>query len=134
MKIHKILTNPANTRFNLSLVGRIGTDVDSRDVNITPSTSNNKIIFGTIYPYKAITELYEGYIGWDRTYIDDNTLDITYVFGANTDPVTFAKTYIDATSNTAYPIVNNYVQYIKTLPHYEVKYTVEDDNGVIVAL
>ena len=77
------------------------------------------------------------FVGFDRKYIDDNTLDLFWEFNLpdNTDANTFAISYLTSIHDITNPVVNNYMNYISTNPNgnptYHVVVQIEDDQGNI---
>lgn len=138
IKIHKIYTkNENDIWYVLNMKNRLTNDVDPRDSQFQREV-DNQTLFNILIPYYKITALYSGYVGYDRQYINDNSIDIFYVFNIDDskDAEEFAREYINATTNETYPEVKAFRNYIKglNLPIYNLKYTVEKEDGTIIEL
>lgn len=140
MKIHKIFSKRPSDPWKIFLGERLNTDTDSRDYDPSVVASNSTTLqttYSTIFPYKAITYLNPQFVGFDRKYIDDNTLDLFWEFNLpdNTDANTFAISYLTSIHDITNPVVNNYMNYISTNPNgnptYHVVVQIEDDQGNI---
>jgi hypothetical protein len=136
MKVHFIYTKQPTDSWTIYTRERLTDTVDLRDPPYKEYPLQLK--YGVFYPYRALFYTYKNFAGYDRNYIDDNTLDVFYNFtlDANTDPVEFGRTFKNDVSNTQNIIVSNFFNFLSTenVPNYTVQTTVEDDNGNITVI
>lgn len=140
MKVHKIYVKKPSDPWSVSLTERVNIDIDPRDYvpTIIPATSSSLFIaYNIIMPYKAITYLNANFVGYDRKYIDDNTLDVFYEFTlpSGMDVNTFARSYLASLIDTTNPVVSNFLTYVNSRVatnlsvKYQLSYKGEDDQG-----
>ena len=137
IKIHKILTKQETDKWVIPFSWRMSDDVDPRDPDPTTikSSMTEKQFFNIVIPYRQLTISYPGYIGYDRAYIDLNTLDIYSVFEVDdaTDAVAFARQYLEAIgkSNPITLAWMNLIASVDAAPNYHVSFQVEDADNTI---
>jgi len=159
IKIHRILTKDAGTKFIMrGFAHRLTDSVDSRDdTEINQSILNfdteweTKII-PALEAFRKLTTDYRGYVGYDRTWIDNDTLDTYTVFNIedNESALEFSKQYLNEVYNRhihyptednnennvnipANPITTEYIKY-RPMGFNQFTLKVEDSDGTITTI
>ena len=136
IKIHKIFTKKSDETWKLNFNWRINNDVDPRDsISHLAIAATEKQMYNITLPYKQLTINYEGYVGYDREHINDNTVSVYNVFQINDedDSEAFALAYIDFINT--HPITFKWRELLSSLNiQYSVDNVLENENGVIINL
>jgi hypothetical protein len=69
-----------------------------------------------------------GYQGFDRTWIDDNTLKFTYYFETDKNALDF---YLSIKNSNAQIIANNFVTHNPTAPQFQIKWEIVSNNQTV---
>lgn len=109
VQIHRTIQKQTNTQF---VIGFNTITTDPRDKVYINLTNND--IASIVLPWTNMIKGYPGYTGFNRQYLDDNTLDMTYNFNldANTNVNVFAQGFVSALGNTNNTIVQNFVNFV----------------------
>jgi len=144
MKIHKIYKKQPSDSWTIRLYGpdrlNANTNFDLRDSKkrLSDLSDDELKLYHTLSkPYQNITINYPGYIGFDREYLNDNTLDIILSFNTDLNAVDFAKQYIKTINDETNPVVSNFMNWVNTdnnIPKYIITYKVEDNEGNITEI
>ena len=156
IKIHRILTKDSGTKFIMrGFAHRLTDSVDSRDdTEINQSILNfdtewETKIKPTIEAFRKLTTDYRGYVGYDRTWIDNDTLDTYTLFNIedNESALEFSKQYLNEVYNRhiyyptednnqtnvnipANPITAEYIKY-RPMGYNQFTLKIEDSDGTI---
>lgn len=137
IKIHKILTKTPSDPWIINYSRRISNTTDPRDPLIQLYSRFSETQSLTIAkPYQQLFIEYSGFVGYDREYINDNTVDFYYVFQIedNADPVTFAINFYQFINQN--PISTKWFALLEevNVPKYTVNCVVEDETGLITEI
>jgi len=137
IKIHKIFTKKPTDPWIINLKSRLSNTIDSRDPKIQlNSVFSEKQISTIAIPFIQLTINYIGYVGYDREYINDNTIDFYSVFQINDDidSETFAQEYFNFINTN--PISLSWFDSVSTLRPYQysLNKVLEDETGNIIPL
>jgi len=130
MKLHRILTKrPVDPWLvNFSALSQIASD--PRD--FVPSGPPSTEWFNNSRAYYGLTITYQGYAGLNRTYLDDNTLDLIYMFETDLPFNDFVTEYLKKTTDLSDPVVSEFMRQISNSGvSYNVQFKIEDDEGII---
>lgn len=136
IKIHKIFTKKSDETWMINLKTRLSNTIDSRDPKIQLNSLFSEEQISTIaMPFTQLTINYIGYVGYDREYINDNTIDFYSVFQINDeeDSEAFALAYLDFINT--HPITAKWRELLSSLNiQYSVDNVLENENGDIINL
>lgn len=137
IKIHKIFTKASTDPWIINLKSRLSDTIDAKDPKIQlNSLFSEKQISTIAIPFTQLTINYIGYVGYDREYINDNTIDFYNVFQINDDidSETFTIEYFNFINTN--PISLSWFDLVSTLNPYQysLNKVLEDETGNIIPL